>query len=445
MKYSDLKTTIDELPLFDTHEHFVPEEFRNQQALDFTYFLPHYFDSDLVSSGMGRDSVDSIRRPGRIFEDWLKNSLSTGDKVNSFKDRISGDEPSDLEKWEMIKGYWINCQNTGYAKCIQIALRDIFEIDELNKDTIPLLTKKLNATRKKGWFDQVLKNRAYIDECIVDNGKTNFKHTYFHPSIRFDDFISLKDSATLERIVYENEMTINSLNDLRLCLEKCMERRKAEGVVAVKTGLAYDRPLLYENVSRHQAEVVFDQLFTNPNATFSWKEAKPLQDYMMHRMIRNAIDLGIPIQIHTGLQNGDGNIIANSDPVLLTNIFQKYPNARFDIFHAGYPFHSKLSVLAKNFQNVYADLCWMPIISPWKTEQILQEWLETIPINKIFAFGGDFTIVEGAYGNAVMTREVLVNVLFEKFERGYFSEDQVQHYARMLMYENACNFFAIKE
>ena len=84
----------------------------------------------------------------------------------------------------------------------------------------------------------------------------------------------------------------------------------------------------------------------------------------MDQIIRQAIEYRRPIQIHTGLQEGTGNVVTNSRPTHLINLFIRYPDARFDLFHAGYPYHHELAALAKNFANVYADLCWVPIISP---------------------------------------------------------------------------------
>ena len=74
---------------------------------------------------------------------------------------------------------------------------------------------------------------------------------------------------------------------------------------------------------------------TQDGLTFT--ECKPLQDYMMHQVVRLCIEHGIPMQIHTGLHAGNGNIITNSNPTHLVNLFIQYPQARFDIFHAGYP------------------------------------------------------------------------------------------------------------
>ena len=46
--------------------------------------------------------------------------------------------------------------------------------------------------------------------------------------------------------------------------------------------------------------------------------------------------MGAFVQIHTGFQEGNGNIVANSDPLLLTELLQDFPGVRFDLFHIGH-------------------------------------------------------------------------------------------------------------
>jgi hypothetical protein len=441
MVNNSLKEFVNQLHLFDTHEHIVPESFRNQQELDFTYFLPHYLNSDLVASGMPTDEIEAIRGPGRIFIDYLKNSIEMGDRSYPFEERIANIHLTPLQKWERLSPYWENCQNTGFAKCIQIAVRDLFKIEDINGDTHELLTKKLNESKRAGWYDEVLKDKTKIDLCIVDVGAIDFEQPYFHPSLRFDKFIHVKDRVALQRIEHENQRSIYNVKDLVETLKSTIEKYKKEGLIAIKTGLAYERPLCFENESLAEAEALFNRLFTHPNASLSWQDSTLFQDYMMHQLIRASIDFDLPIQIHTGFQSGNDCTIHNSDPTLLINLFRKYREARFDIFHASYPFQSELAILAKNFPNVYANLCWMPIISPWIAEQILHEWLEVVPVNKIFAFGGDFTIVEGVYGHAKMTRDIVTRVLTHKVEYNYFSMEKAMKYATMLFHDNAREFY----
>jgi predicted TIM-barrel fold metal-dependent hydrolase len=157
-----------------------------------------------------------------------------------------------------------------------------------------------------------------------------------------------------------------------------------------------------------------------------------------------ALKYNKPIQIHTGLQAGDGNFIQNSNPALLANLFLKYRNVKFILFHGGYPYGGELASLGKNFRNVYIDLCWLYVISPSYSERYLHEWLETIPANKIMAFGGDYENVENIYGHLLFAKEIVGNVLVEKVKNRYFSEGEAIKVAQMMLHENAVNLFQLK-
>lgn len=108
------------------------------------------------------------------------------------------------------------------------------------------------------------------------------------------------------------------------------------------------------------------------------------------------------MQIRTGIHEGSGNILSNSNPELLSNLFLEYPDVTFDIFHIGYPYQNELAVLAKNFPNVFIDMYWAHIISPNASINSLLEWIDTVPLNKISAFGGDYCFIDGVYGHQYM-------------------------------------------
>jgi len=117
---------------------------------------------------------------------------------------------------------------------------------------------------------------------------------------------------------------------------------------------------------------------------------------------------------------------------------------KFVLFHGGYPYGGELASLAKNFRNVYIDLCWLYIISPSYSERYLHEWLETIPANKIMAFGGDYHNVENVYGHLLFAKEVIGNVLIDKVQMKYFSEEEALKIAKMMLHDNAVNLFQLK-
>jgi predicted TIM-barrel fold metal-dependent hydrolase len=126
---------------------------------------------------------------------------------------------------------------------------------------------------------------------------------------------------------------------------------------------------------------------------------------------------------------------------MLVNLFLEYGEAKFDIFHGGWPYSSQLSALAKNFQNVYIDMCWMHIISPSRAVSALDEWLDEVPVNKIMGFGGDFLCVEGSYGHSVMARDNVAKVLAGKVDDGIYGMDEAKKYADWILRDNPRRLF----
>jgi predicted TIM-barrel fold metal-dependent hydrolase len=150
----------------------------------------------------------------------------------------------------------------------------------------------------------------------------------------------------------------------------------------------------------------------------------------------------VPVQIHTGLFAGSGNVLTNSRPTHLINTFLLYPRIQFDIFHLSYPYQEELGVLAKSFRNVHADFCWAYVVSPPAARRALDEFLETVPANKILGFGGDYKYPELSYAHAQMARQAVAQVLAAKVERGVCSEQEALDIGGMLLYQNAARLFS---
>ena len=418
---------VEELPLVDTHEHIVPEEERLAAEQDLFAWFPHYASSDLVAAGL----------PVPVLEEIRNSSLPVE------------------EKWARLAPYWDMTRNTAYCRTLLIAAKDLHGMADINADTWHDLSEKIRTTRRPGWYRYVLRERAKIEVSLNDTYHiipNRDDLDLIAPVRRMDDFITVRSRAEIRQVEKDFDAAIHSLDDLVRAIDIATERAVKQGHVAVKSALAYRRILSYEKVTHAEAERLFNRI---PNYLdelreqqyqgmgLSWQEAKPLQDYLMHQVIRSAIDHGLPVQLHTGLQEGNGNIIGHSNPTLLANLFFEYPQAKFDLFHGGYPYTGEMASLGKNFPNVYVDMCWLPVISPSVARRALHEWIETVPGNKVLAFGGDYRIVEGAYGHSRIAREVVSRVLAEKVEEGYFGEEEAQALAKRLLHDNAFALFSL--
>ena len=401
----------------DTHEHLMSEEHRLGSKLDLFYLFPHYASSDLFSAGMAPDVLNEIRNPDLPLED----------------------------RWILFEPYWRHVRTTTYGRALISAARRLFGIHDINDETYGELSEKIAQSNRPGWYRYVLKEEARIEVSLECGETTNVDGEFFAPVINFEAFITPRSRGEMEAIGERMGVGIHSLDDFKAALDASFEEQVAGGMVGVKIGLAYSRTLRFDKVSASGAEDIFCRIYSGLGKGVSWEEAKPLQDHMVHHLIGLAIKHDLPIQIHTGIQEGNGNIITNSNPTLLTNLFLEYREAKFDIFHGSYPYCSELSVLAKNFQNVFLDMCWLHVISPTVSKRMLHEWIETVPSNKIMAFGGDYVIVEGAFAHSMLARKIVAEVLSEKVKEGYFSREDALRVADCVLRENAWNLFRLGE
>ncbi len=165
---------------------------------------------------------------------------------------------------------------------------------------------------------------------------------------------------------------------------------------------------------------------------------------MFHFILDIANRKNLIVQIHTGIHEGSGNILSNSNPELLSNLFLEYPDVTFDIFHMSYPYQNELTVLAKNFANVFIDMCWAHIVSPNASVNALLEWFDTVPLNKISAFGADYLFIDGVYGHLKLAQQDVAKALSIKVNEGLFDIDKAKEVAKMLFYDNPKDIFRLK-
>jgi uncharacterized protein len=174
------------------------------------------------------------------------------------------------------------------------------------------------------------------------------------------------------------------------------------------------------------------------------KQDRHLTNYLMPKALKLVEEAGLPLAVHTGYLEGLGNILSNADAEKLIPLFRQFPRLRFVLYHANYPFWRKGGVLAKTYANVWVDLCFVHVLSEEAYRRILSEYLEVVPVTKLFAFGADYKIAEGTYVQQKIVRRSVAAVLQEKIDRGFYSADEACFVARRILRDNALEFYGIK-
>ncbi len=307
------------------------------------------------------------------------------------------------------------------------------------------LTAAMQKSIRPGFTREVF-DRAGID--VAMNHPFGPKLIY-NPDFGKDCFVvDMVDSFTnLPFIPLSQETGINilGLDDYLKAIDWYFDQFASEAS-AFKVGRAYDRPLFFRDAPKSEAEAIFNRVIAANylNQQPGREELTALEDFIMHILCRKCGEVGLRMKFHTGLQEGNGNLITNSRAALMANLFSKYPKTGFDIYHISYPYQDELITLAKNFANVTINFCWMWIINPAAGRRALSEMLDTVPANKIHGFGGDYIFVEGVYGHAKIARREIARVLVEKIEEGRFSENYAIQIGNMLLRQNGLDNFNIK-
>ena len=411
---------FDKMWIADSHEHIIDEADRNSRDIDFFDLLSNYTLGDLVSAGLSKEGMQ-----------LALNKKAPDDK-----------------RWAAVEQYWRYARFTGYARNLRIAICDIYGIDEISAATIGKINAAIREKNKLGLYREILKTRARIRFYVLDDRHTHPSkpdREFYVIAREFDDFVVPESRQSIRRLEELTNTSITSLATLEAALEVRFNEALQAEMSAVKTLLAYTRDIFFSEVERGAAEADFSRMIQTENSpqwnfrNYTNRPFRNLEDHMFHQVMRLANSHRVPVQVHTGLTNN--NYIANANPTHLTNLFFLYPDTKFDLFHIGYPYLGEISALAKEFSNVYVDFCWAYIISPTASARALAEYLDTIPSNKILAFGGDFLYPELSYAHAKIARRVVAKVLAVKVEEGVCKEEEAVGLGKRMFFDNVASLF----
>jgi len=386
-----LAEAMKQLEIIDCHEHLGPERDRLKTPVDVFTLFSHYTHYDLIVAGMSENDYQALYNQEIPLE----------------------------RRWALFAPYWRQTRWTSYARAALIAARRFYGVDDISDDTYVTLSEAMRRDNTPGIYDRVLRDACRIRTALTQCGSTDVGGTpLLTPLVPI--FYELETWEALSRPPFERDAEVGSLDDYLAALRRYLARSKAEGAVGVKM---ISNP--YAAPDRRAAIAAFESLRSGAESRLS--PINPLRDYVIDEAIKAATELDLVIAVHTGYW-GD---FRQLDPLHMIPVLQCHPRARFDIYHLGYPWMRETIMLGKGFANVWLNLAWTHVISQRFATAELDEAIDTVPANKILAFGGDYRIpVEKVYGHLVMAREDIASVLARRIAEGQMSEEQALDLAK---------------
>jgi hypothetical protein len=420
--YRRMRAYVDGIPAIDTHEHLQP--FVKLSNMVITEQGP-----GLNLYGVLQNSYYSWINP---LAPWLPNMT--------------------FERWwPVARNNFDSARATTFYRFLLPAFKDLYGIDfdSMTDEQARELDRRIYENYKApDWIYHVVTERANIELIVNDPywaritevPEYTFAALVFNVTPLVSGFHRSQYRYWPEdpyHFADQHQMKVDSLDDYLNVLDALFQERKRAGAICLKSTLAYERTLHFEDVPRARAEAVFGK----PRAELSAEQVKTFEDFIMWRLVELAARYDLPFQIHTGQAR-----IQGSNPMLLVDLIGANPKTKFVLFHGGYPWVSETAVIGmRHTRNVWLDSCWLPTLSYAMAKRAYHEWLDAVPSNKIL-WGGDGVHAEGIYGATVLTRRCVAEVLAERVDRGELREEHAQRIARQIFRDNALELFpSLKE
>ncbi|MCJ8328655.1 MAG: amidohydrolase family protein [Lentisphaeria bacterium] len=413
---SDLSEFIQNISIHNTHEHMNKEP-------DFLQSKPD------VLCALFDNYVPADLRTALISEEALGALL---DKSN----------PDIAARFNGAKEAWEHCRFTGYGEIQSWIAKHFFDVDELTGENLAAAQEKLPETWDKGYLYSMLKEDANFEHIQTDDFCVPCAPDLAGPDFFLYDLSWVNfcgGKFDVKQVSEASSVEITNLDTLREAMAALFDEHAACSI-AVKSQHAYGRTL--EWIERDEADVakVLDKKINGTELTV--EDELCIGDWAWARGVELSIKHNLPFKIHTGHYAGNNSMQINRiNAAHLCPLLLAYPEARFVLMHISYPYQDELLSIAKHFPNVWVDMCWAWSINPHSSAEFLRGFIHSVPINKLFGFGGDSFHPHSSVAYGQQTRNWLTRALQQEVDEGMLTETEAIHIAQRILQDNQMDCF----
>ncbi len=417
---SDLLAALQDLEIIDCHEHLGPESERLAQPVDALNLFGHYTRTDLATAGM----------PNLEFERMHDKSL-----------------PLDY-RWGLLQPYLPQIRYGSYARAAYIAARELYGFDDISDETYEALSAAMQEKNVPGVYRWILRDKCKIRCSLTQGGNDYGDGDLLLPVMRVLHVPVVHTWEAVQSNARCFGATVNTLDDYVAAFEQYVATRKREeGMVGLKI-MAQPFPAPDRTAAVEGWELLRDGQDIpagDAHPLHPWLPTghlHPLHTWLLDRLLEIAARQELIVATHSGLWGDFRRLEAGH----MIPFFERHPNTRFDLYHLSFPQVHEAVVIGKNFANVWLNLCWTHIMSPTLAREGMREILDLVPVNKVFAFGGDYMsrAVDKVIGHLRMAQEDVAEVLAERIEAGLMNEEQALTVAKKWFWDNPVEAYRLE-
>ncbi len=410
-----------QLPKIDTHEHLPPEKALLDHPADILdmLFFPY--------------NCDTLWSAGCTDAEWKQLT----DKTLPLQQRC-----------ELLEKYLPAIRYAAVFRAFARTMALEFGEKTVDAQSLCRADAKLQAKMKKPFYDDAMDHlniRGSINFHLYDAAELfPGERLRFVPNVTDMLPQGREDVARLEKA---SGVKIYTLEGLLHAVDLMFESYAAAGVRAIKFSSGYWRTLHYAAPDRQLAAQQLESVLAaqangddynngRPLLRKSYEEVAALEDCMVHHMLALCEQHGFAAVFHVGMHAWNDNDPERTRAHYLRNVIRRYSGVNFILLHVGIPYFEEAVLMARYYPNVCLDLTWTHICSPRLAREIVHRILEQVPVNKVFAFGGDYGYILALRGHLEIAMENLAVVMAESVAEGILDEEQGKEILRSWYFDN---------
>jgi len=407
-----MKTLFDyvmNLPAVDAHEHLRPEAVRLGRKPDVLWLFHQYANSELLSAGMSADEVRTVM-----------------------------DTEGALDKrWQIFKPFYERIRHTGPAIAVRYALQDLYGCRTLDDHSYHAVSERILAENTPGMVDRFLHRRGHITAILNNNNQFEQPTSRCHAVIAIGLFTTFQDARQIADFGKAQGIAIVDLESYVAAIDRQLKQFRERGVVGLKFVCFKDNA-----TTRKAAQAALKKLLTN--RPLSPGEQQGLDHYLFQETLKLVPKYNFTVVVHCGYFSGANADCSTAHIRLMVPMLQQHPEVRFDLLHLSYPWIEEAIAIGKAFTNTSLNLTWCALLNPAATERAMLELINTVPINKVLAMGGDYwELPDVAYGHLRLARELLARSLVNGVADRRITVADARAIARRWLRENAREIYPL--
>jgi glucuronate isomerase len=417
--FLEFKGFVDSIPIIDIHSHLDYRKPHAESPRDILFY--HYISTELRSAGLPFDAM-STDIP---IEKALKKAIPYFSLIRNTS-----------TYWYFIK-----------------MLKDLygFEYTEINdKNWKKLLEAIEEGTKQKNRYIRILIEKAKIKKTFLTLRSYKEKHEYnrdfFVGALRLDPVISQINSESISNLGLATDISTDSIEDYIEAINALFKRNS----LCTAATISFQPDDIYTKSNVNRAKEAFKKL-VNTNY-LSRNERQNLSSYILYKILGLAEDYNFVFQIMIGskrpvlgaappdyaITGFETNTVSS-----LCQVFYEFNGLKFDIFSTSNLMSHELTVISKNYPNVFISGYWWYLFYPKFIKQLLLERIQMLPINKSNGFFSDAYVVEWSYAKSKLTRLQITKVLTDMIMDDYITKELAKEIAISLLFKNPKNLYNI--